>query len=86
VGTRGLAERKILLREPERSLAIAADCEPGLGGVVERALATQAEQAYRRTIADWKAAGPTPAGAGVTPGRASQTPSKGKAARQTRSP
>jgi transposase len=52
----------------------------------ERALATQAEQAYRRTIADWKAVGPAKAGAGVTPGRASQTPSKGKAARQTTSP
>jgi transposase len=52
----------------------------------ERALATQAEQAYRRTIADWKAVGPAKAGAGVTPGRASQRPSKGKAARQTTSP
>jgi transposase len=53
----------------------------------ERALAIQAENAYRRTIADWKAAGPaTRAGASVTPGRASQRPSKGKAARQTTSP
>jgi transposase len=52
----------------------------------ERALAGQAEQAYRRTIADWKATGPSTAGAGVTPGRASQRPSKGKAARQTTSP
>jgi transposase len=52
----------------------------------ERALAAQAEQAYRRTIADWNATGPTKAGASVTPGRASQGPSKGKAARQTTSP
>jgi transposase len=49
----------------------------------ERELARQAEIAYRRTIADWKAAGPAKAGAGVTPGRASSRPSKGKAARQT---
>jgi len=52
----------------------------------ERALATQAAQAYRRTIADWKAVAPPKAGASVTPGRASQRPSKGKAARQTTSP
>jgi transposase len=52
----------------------------------EHALALQAEQAYRRTIADWNATGPTKAGASVTPGRASQRPSKGKAARQTTSP
>jgi transposase len=52
----------------------------------ERALAQQAEDAYRRTIADWKAVGPAKAGASVTPGRASQRPSKGKAARQTTSP
>jgi transposase len=53
----------------------------------ERALALQAENAYRRTIADWNATGPaTKTGAGATPGRASQRPSKGKAARQTTSP
>ena len=52
----------------------------------ERALALQAESAYRRTITDWKATGPAKAGASVTPGRASQRPSKGKAARQTTSP
>jgi len=52
----------------------------------ERALALQAENAYRRTIADWKASGPAKTGASVTPGRASQKPSKGKAARQTTSP
>jgi hypothetical protein len=52
----------------------------------EHALALQAEHAYRRTISDWNAAAPTKAGASVTPGRASQRPSKGKAARQTTSP
>ena len=52
----------------------------------ERALAAQAEGAYRRTISDWKATRPAKAGASVTPGRASQRPSKGKAARQTTSP
>ena len=49
----------------------------------EHAIVEQAEQAYRRLVADWKAAGPPKAGAGATPGRASQRPSKGKAARQT---
>lgn len=52
----------------------------------ERELAHQAETAYRRTINDWKATRPAKAGASVTPGRASQRPSKGKAARQTTSP
>jgi transposase len=52
----------------------------------ERALALQAESAYRRMIADWDATGPTKTGAGATPGRASNRPSKGKAARQTTSP
>jgi transposase len=52
----------------------------------ERALALQAEDAYRRTISDWKATRPVKAGASVTPGRASNRPSKGKAARQTTSP
>jgi transposase len=53
----------------------------------ERALAAQAEDAYRRTIADWKSTGPPKKeGASVTPGRASQRPSRGKAARQTTSP
>ena len=52
----------------------------------EHALALQAETAYRQTITDWKASGPAKTGASVTPGRASQRPSKGKAARQTTSP
>jgi len=50
----------------------------------ERELAQQAEHAYERLVADWKQT--RPEGAGVTPGRASQRPSKGKAARQTTSP
>lgn len=53
----------------------------------ERELARQAEAAYRRTISDWQASGPVKKkGASVTPGRASNRPSKGKAARQTMSP
>jgi hypothetical protein len=47
----------------------------------EKRLAEQAEAAYRRLIADWHASRPK-AGAGATPERASQRPSKGKAARQ----
>jgi transposase len=52
----------------------------------DRELAAQAELAYRRLVTDWKAAGPAKVGAGATPGRASNRPSKGKAARQTTSP
>ena len=48
----------------------------------ERELSRQAEAAYRRLVNDWQAAGPPRPGAGATPGRASQRPSKGKAARQ----
>jgi transposase len=50
----------------------------------ERELSRQAEAAYRRLVNDWKASKPPRAGAGATPGRASQRPSKGKAARQAR--
>jgi hypothetical protein len=50
----------------------------------ELAVQAQAEGAYRRMIADWQATRPK-AGAGATPGRASQRPSKGKAARPARS-
>jgi transposase len=50
----------------------------------ERRVAEQAEIAYRRLVADWQAGGPK-AGAGATPERASQRPSKGKAARQATS-
>jgi transposase len=51
----------------------------------ERELGRQAEVAYKRTVADWQR-GQVKKGASVTPGRASQRPSKGKAARQTTSP
>lgn len=49
----------------------------------ERELSRQAEAAYRRLVNDWRSSGPPKVGAGATPGRASQRPSKGKAARQT---
>jgi transposase len=88
-----------LTREKIRKLELAAGAPSRKGQVragqgnrnkatreAERALAAQAENAYRRTIADWKASGPDKWGASVTPGRASQRPSKGKAARQTTSP
>jgi transposase len=54
----------------------------------ERELSRQAEVAYRRLTADWRAAGPAKkkVGAGAAPGRASQKPSSGKAARQTSKP
>ena len=52
---------------------------------LEKQIAEQAEQAYRRLVADWQSSKPK-AGAGATPGRASNRPSKGKAARQTTSP
>lgn len=52
----------------------------------ERQLSRQAETAYRRLVNDWKSSNPVKAGAGATPGRASQRPSKGKAARQATSP
>ena len=51
----------------------------------EKRLAEQAELAYRRLVADWQASGPKNVGASATPERASQRPSKGKAARQTTS-
>ncbi len=51
----------------------------------ERQLAEQAELAYRRLIADWKATGPNK-GAGAAPGRASQGPSSDQAARQAPTP
>ena len=52
----------------------------------ERELARQAEVAYARTVRDWHATQAAKVGASVTPGRASNRPSKGKAARQTTSP
>jgi transposase len=58
---------------------------PAGAAAAERALVEQAELAYRRLVADWKSSRPK-VGAGATPGRASQRPSKGKAARQATSP
>ena len=52
------------------------------GRRLEKELAAQQEAAYLRLVSDRKANRPK-AGAGATPGRASQKPSKGKAARQT---
>ncbi len=51
----------------------------------DRELQEQAEHAYRRIVADWRAAGPK-AGAGVTPGRASNGRLSGNAARQASEP
>jgi transposase len=51
----------------------------------ERELQHQGELAYRRLVADWRSSAPK-GGAGATPGRASNQPSKGKAARQAMSP
>jgi transposase len=87
--------RPSMTRSKIRQLELAAGAPPrkGVRGIAgnknaqtreaERDVARRAESAYRRTVADWKAAGPPKAGAGATPGRASQRPSKGKAARQT---
>lgn len=86
--------RPSMTRHKIRQLELAAGAPPqkGVRGVAgnknqatreaERDLARRAEAAYRRTIADWKAAGPPKAGAGATPGRASEGPSRGQAARQ----
>ncbi len=52
----------------------------------ERELAHLAEVAYARTVRDWHATQAKKAGASATLGRASNRPSKGKAARQTTSP
>jgi len=52
----------------------------------ERELAHQAEVAYARTVRDWHAVQANKVGASATLGRASNKPSKGKAARQTTSP
>jgi transposase len=52
----------------------------------ERQLTQQAEQAYLRLVSDWKASRPAKTGAGAASGRASQRPSKGKAARQAPAP
>jgi transposase len=50
----------------------------------ERRLSEQAELAYRRLVADWRASGPR-VGAGATERASQRRPSKGKAARQATS-
>jgi transposase len=88
-------ERPSMTRSKIRELELATGAPPrkGVKGIAgnknptvraaEREIAHRAEVAYRRMISDWQATGPTKAGAGATPGRASQRPSRGKAARQT---
>ena len=58
---------------------------PRTTAVQERRLGEQAEQAYRRLVADWHATAPKN-GAGAAPGRASQGPSSDQAARQAPAP
>ena len=88
--------RPSLVRRKLRTLELKAGAPPAKPGPrrnpvwktanddAERQLAERAETAYRRLVADWRASGPK-AGAGATPERASQRPSKGKAARQATS-
>jgi transposase len=52
----------------------------------ERELASQAEAAYKRTVADRQRTQAKKKGAGATPGRASRGPSSGQAARQDTAP
>jgi transposase len=89
--------RPSLVRRKLRALEIAAGAPRAKPGPkpdpvwntnwddAEKQLAEQAEAAYRRLVADWQATGPRKVGAGATPERASQRPSKGKAARQATS-
>ena len=88
--------RPSLVRRKLRTLELKAGAPPAKPGpnatpiwntradAAEKRLAEQAEIAYRRLVADWRASAPK-AGAGATPERASQRPSKGKAARQATS-
>lgn len=79
--------RPSLVRDKLRRLHRAAGLQPpttppkGRTRDQEKALAQQAENAYRRLVNDWKATG-----AGATPGRASSRPSERQAARQTTEP
>jgi transposase len=86
--------RPSLTRKKMRRLEITAGAPryPGKTGIwstnkamaqAERDLAHQAELAYKNTVRDWTASAPVKVGASATPGRASQRPSRGKAARQT---
>jgi transposase len=71
------AERRQGRRNPMRVFADPA------ARAAERTQAAQAEAAYRRLVADWRASG---AGAGATPGRAFKGRQSGAAARQTSEP
>jgi transposase len=89
-------QRPSLVRRKIRRLELAAGAARAKPGpnpdpvwntatdAAENRLAIQAEAAYRRLVGDWQATGPK-VGAGATPERASQRPSKGKAARQATS-
>jgi hypothetical protein len=86
-----------MTRSKVRALELATGAPPrkGMRGIAgnktpatreaEREIARQAEAAYRRMVADWRAAGPAKAGAGATQGRASRGPRRA-AARQTDQP
>jgi transposase len=74
-----------LTRKKLRRLELTAGAPKGAGGTgiwatndamrqAERELASQAERAYRRTVADWQST----RGASATPGRASQGRQSGK--------
>jgi transposase len=83
--------RKKLRRLELRAGAPKGEVERGLWSTnaamrkAERELARQAEVAYKRTVADWRAQ-QEKKGAGATPGRASRGPSSGQAARQVQAP
>jgi transposase len=83
--------RKKLRRLELRAGAPKGEVERGLWSTnaamrrAERELARQAEVAYKRTVADWRAQ-KGKRGAGATPGRASRGPSERPAARQESAP
>ena len=77
-----------LTRKKMRRLELTAGAPPRQGArniwsvnkamaQAERALARQAELAYKRNVADWTATRPAKAGASATKGHASKEPSKG---------
>ncbi|MCA1701233.1 MAG: transposase [Actinobacteria bacterium] len=72
-------------RLPKRHTGQRVSSTPAERGA-EQQLADHAETAYKRISADRSASRPAKAGAGATPGRASQRPSRGKAARQAQAP
>jgi transposase len=89
-------QRPSMTRNKIRQLELRAGAPPrkGKAGIAggkskklwdtERELSRQAEAAYRRLTADWRASGPQKkVGAGATQGRASSRPSMRQAARQT---